>query len=85
MQVARSFKHLAEDAALKVKRPDSFRHRRVEVIVPSVDDDDRPVPRPHPDIAGEGRLLGDPFEGIPSEDWDFPDALRLYRRAEAPR
>jgi hypothetical protein len=72
MQVARSFESLADDAEVKVKLPASFRHRRVEVIVLTLDDDERPLPRPHPEIAGKGRLLGDPFEGIPVEEWDLP-------------
>jgi hypothetical protein len=72
MQVARTFENLSDDAEVKVQLPPSFRHRRVEIIVLTVDEDDRPVPRPHPDIAGKGRLIGDPFATIPAEDWDLP-------------
>ncbi len=72
MQNAGSFEHLTEEAEVKVELPASFRHRRVEVIVRTVDDDDRQVSRPRPDIAGKGRLLGDSFEGIPAEDYDLP-------------
>jgi hypothetical protein len=72
MAVVRVVTSLSDDPEVKVRLPASFSRRWVEVIVTTLDVDERPVPTPHPEIAGKGRMLGDPFEGIPREDWDLP-------------
>jgi hypothetical protein len=55
MQVARSFEHISDEAEARVTVPKTFRHHRVEVIVIMLDEDERPIPEPHPAIVGKGR------------------------------
>lgn len=53
--------------------PQSFVNHRVELIVRTMDEDAVPAPtirRPHPELAGKGRTLGDLTSPIvDSEDW----------------
>jgi len=59
---------------LTVVLPDSFREKRVEVIVlPLEEPASVPTPKrkPHPDIAGKGRILSDIVSpASPPEDWE---------------
>lgn len=59
---------------LTVVLPDSFREKRVEVIVlPLEEPASVPTPqrKPHPDIAGKGRILGDIVSPVCApEEWE---------------
>ena len=59
---------------LTVVLPDSFREKRVEVIVLPLEEATsapRPQRKPHPDIAGKGRILSDIVSpACPPEDWE---------------
>jgi hypothetical protein len=55
-----------------IELPASFVNHQVEIIALTVDED-RPAPRrPHPDIAGKVRILGDIISSAPEPDWDLP-------------
>ncbi len=73
MQVERQFLDVKERRVV-VELPASFVNHRVEVIALTVDEDQRAQPglrRPHPDIAGKGRTLGDLIGPVVDErDWE---------------
>ncbi len=73
MQVQRQVIDVRETRVV-LELPTSFINHRVEVIALTVDDEPsptRPRRRPHPDIVGKGRTLGDLISPIvePGE-WD---------------
>lgn len=73
MQVERQFLDVRQRQVV-IELPESFINHRVEVIA-LVLDDNAPKPparrRPHPDIAGKGRTLGDLVGPIVDEaDWE---------------
>ena len=60
MQVKRQFLEVTQRQVV-IELPESFVNHRVEVIALTVDEDEPKRPkrrRPHPDIAGKGRTLG---------------------------
>lgn len=72
MHVERQFIEVKQRRVV-IDLPESFVNHRVEVIALTVDDD---IPkqvrrrRPHPDIAGKGRTVGDLIAPIVDEaDW----------------
>jgi len=72
MQVQRQFVDVTQRQVL-IELPESFVNHRVELIALTVDD--APLGpkqrRPHPDIAGKGRTLGDLIEPAVAEaDWE---------------
>jgi hypothetical protein len=73
MQVQRQFVDVKQ-RTMSIELPESFVNRRVEVIVLTIDDEPQaPVKRrrPHPEIAGKGRTLGDLLGPVVDErDWD---------------
>ena len=72
MQVERQFLDVKQ-RQVTIELPESFLNHRVELIALTVDDDKPAVTRrrPHPDIAGKGRTLGDLLEPLVDEqDWD---------------
>jgi len=73
MQVARQFVEVKQRQVV-IELPESFINHRVEVIALTVDEDEPARPkrrRPHPDIAGKGRTLGDLISPIVDEtDWE---------------
>ena len=74
MQVQRQFVDV-KDRRLVIELPESFVHRRVEVITLTLDEDlPMPAPprrQPHPDIAGKGQTLGDLVAPIVDDsDWE---------------
>ncbi len=73
MQVQRQFVDVTQRQVL-IELPESFVNHRIELIALTVDDQPFVVPkcrRPHPDIAGKGRTLGDLVESSVDEmDWE---------------
>lgn len=73
MQVDRQFLDVKERQIL-IELPASFLNRRVEVIAIALDEElGKPVKlrRPHPELAGKGRTLGDLVSPIVDEaDWE---------------
>lgn len=74
MQVQRQFIDVTHRQVL-IELPESFLNHRIELIALTVDDLPLAVPpkrrRPHPDIAGKGRTLGDLIEPVVDEtDWE---------------
>lgn len=73
MRVQRQFLDVT-DRRVVIELPESFVNHRVEVIALTVDDEpalERKRRRPHPDIAGKGRTLGDLVGPIVDEgDWE---------------
>ena len=72
MQVQRQFVDVTHRQVV-IEFPESFVNHRVELIALTVDEQ-TPAPRqrrPHPDIAGKGRTLGDLIEPVVAEaDWE---------------
>lgn len=72
MQVQRQFVDVTQRQVV-IELPESFVNHRVELIALTVDEQ-LPAPkqrRPHPDIAGKGRTLGDLIEPVVAEaDWE---------------
>ncbi|MFM8444536.1 MAG: hypothetical protein ACKN9W_14515 [Methylococcus sp.] len=72
MLVERQFLNITSRRVV-VELPESFVNHRVELIALTVDEDG-PAPkrrRPHPEIAGKGRTLGDLTEPLVDEtDWE---------------
>jgi hypothetical protein len=63
------------DLRVVIELPESFRDRRVEVIVLTIDDETAiPTPekrRPHPAITGKAKILGDLLEPtVSDEEWE---------------
>jgi hypothetical protein len=75
MQVERQFIDV-KNRKILVELPESFINHRVELIALTVDEDTVAVKkrrRPHPDIAGKGRTLGNLIEPIATQaDWECP-------------
>jgi len=73
MQVQRQFLEVTTRQVV-IELPESFVNHRVELIALTVDDESASAPkrrRPHPDIAGKGRTLGDLVEPLVTEsDWE---------------
>ncbi len=74
MQVQRQFLEVTS-RRLVIELPESFLHHRIELIALTVDEEVPPstLPRrrPHPDIAGKGRTLGDIVSPMVDEaDWE---------------
>lgn len=73
MQVQRQFVDVTHRQVL-IELPESFVNHRVELIALTVDDQGLVVTkrrRPHPDIAGKGRTLGDLIEPeVDESDWE---------------
>ena len=73
MQVERQFIEVKQRQVL-INLPESFINRRVEVIVLTVDEDEPELQkrrRPHPEIAGKGRTLGDLVNPVVDDaDWE---------------
>lgn len=73
MQAQRQFLDITQ-RNVSIELPESFVNRRVEVIVLTVDEDVPSAPkqrRPHPDIAGKGRTLGNLIDPVVAEDdWE---------------
>jgi hypothetical protein len=72
MQVERLFLEVTQ-CQLTIELPASFLNHRIELIALTVDEDKTPAirRRPHPDIAGKGRTLGDLVGSIVDEtDWE---------------
>lgn len=77
MQVQRQFIDITSNKVL-VELPESFVNHRVELIVLTVDEERAPTKkrrRPHPEIAGKGRTIGDLVSPIVDES-DWADSLR---------
>jgi hypothetical protein len=73
MQVQRQIIDV-DDTRVVIELPASFVNHRVEVIALTMDDEPMPSPkvrrRPHPDLVGKGRTLGDIVGPIVDpEDW----------------
>ena len=72
MQVQRQIIDV-HDTQVLLELPQSFVNHRVEVIAMTMDEEPVAVPtirRPHPDLAGKGRTLGDLISPIVDpEDW----------------
>ena len=69
MQVTRQFIEVTQRQVI-IEFPESFIHHRVEMIALTVDEDEAELPkrrRPHPDIAGKGRTLGDLASSVVQE------------------
>ncbi|MBS0305647.1 MAG: hypothetical protein JSR43_09755 [Proteobacteria bacterium] len=64
------------DTRVLLELPQSFVNRRVEVIALTIDEEPvaaLAIRRPHPDLAGKGRTLGDLISPIVDpEDWADP-------------
>ena len=73
MQVERQFLDVRQRQVV-IELPESFINHRVEVIALTLDDNAPQSPqrrRPHPDIAGKGRTLGDLVGPVVDEaDWE---------------
>ena len=73
MQVQRQFVDVTHRHIL-IELPESFVNHRIELIALTLDDQPPAVPkhrRPHPDIAGKGRTLGDLIEpAVVEADWE---------------
>lgn len=73
MQVERQFLDVKERKVL-IELPASFLNRRVEVIAIALDEEvDKPAKRrrPHPELTGKGRTLGDLVSPVVDEaDWE---------------
>ena len=73
MQVQRQFLDVTTRQVL-IELPESFVNHRIELIALTLDDDSSHGPkrrRPHPDIAGKGKTLGDLIEPAVDEgDWE---------------
>jgi len=73
MQVVRQFIEVKQRQVV-IELPESFINHRVEVIALTVDDDGPELPkcrRPHPDIAGKGRTLGDLVSSVVGDaEWE---------------
>jgi hypothetical protein len=74
MQVQRQFIEV-KSRQLVIELPESFVNHQVEVITLTVDEElplsTLPRRRPHPDIAGKGKTLGDIVSPIVDEkDWE---------------
>ncbi len=72
MQVQRKVIEV-HDTQVLLELPPSFLNHRVELIARTMDDEPALAPtarRPHPDLAGQGRTLGDIISPIvEAEDW----------------
>ncbi len=72
MQVQRNIIDV-HDTQVLIELPQSFVNHRVEVIALTMDDEPVAAPairRPHPDLAGKGKTLGDLISPIVDpEDW----------------
>ncbi len=79
MQVQRKIIDV-HDTQVVLELPASFVNHRVEVIALTVDEPSPPLPphpvrrRPHPDLVGKGRTLGDIVSPI-VDPKDFSDPL----------
>lgn len=71
MQVQRQFVEVTS-RQLTIELPESFVNHRVEIIALTVDEEAPKSRRPHPDIAGKVRILGDILSSVPESDWDLP-------------
>jgi hypothetical protein len=74
MQVERQILEV-KSRRLVIELPESFVNHRVEVIALTMDDETpkvaKPRRRPHPDIAGKGKTLGDIVSPIVDDgDWE---------------
>ena len=69
MQVARQYEDL-KDRQLVVELPEAFLHRRVEVIVRTVDAETAVRRRPHPDLSSRMKVGEDILQAFPDEDWE---------------
>ncbi|HIJ84264.1 MAG: hypothetical protein HW380_3347 [Magnetococcales bacterium] len=73
MQVQRQFVEVTSRQVV-IELPESFVNHRVELIALTIDDEITLEPkrrRPHPEIAGKGRTLGDLIAPLVEEgDWD---------------
>jgi hypothetical protein len=73
MQVERQFVDVT-DRRLIIELPASFVNHRVEVIALTLDEEPAAPQhrrRPHPDIAGKGKILGDLVAPIVADDdWE---------------
>ncbi len=77
MQVQRQFLE-ATSRRVVIELPESFVNHRIEVIALIVDEEPAiptaPRRRPHPDIAGKGKTLGDIVSPIVDDgDWECLD------------
>ena len=73
MLVQRQFLEVTQRQVL-IELPESFVNHRVELIALALDDEAAVAPkrrRPHPEIAGKGRTLGDLVDPVVAEgDWE---------------
>ena len=73
MRVTRQFIEVKQRQVV-IELPESFINHWVEVIALTVDEDESEGPkrrRPHPDIAGKGRTLGDLVSPVVDDaDWE---------------
>jgi hypothetical protein len=73
MQVERQFIEVKQRQVV-IELPASFINHRVEVIALTVDEDEPELlkrRRPHPEIAGKGRTLGDLISPVVDDaDWE---------------
>jgi hypothetical protein len=73
MQVERQFIEVKQ-CQVVIELPASFINHRVEVIALTVDEDEPELlkrRRPHPEIAGKGRTLGDLISPVVDDaDWE---------------
>lgn len=73
MQVQRQFIDVTHRQIL-IELPESFVNHRIELIALTVDDQPAVATqrrRPHPDIAGKGRTLGDLVApAVDEKDWE---------------
>ena len=63
MEVERRIEQLV-GRQLVLELPESFENHRVEVIVLTLDDENRPPRRPHPSLAGKMKIHGDIFDSV---------------------
>lgn len=72
MQVQRQILEVTERQLL-IELPESFINHRIELIALTLDDESVIAPkrrRPHPEVAGKGRTLGDLIApGVDEGDW----------------
>jgi hypothetical protein len=67
MKVARIEQLVGRQLILEL--PESFENHRVEVIISTLDDENRQARHPHPSIAGTMKIHGEVFDSVPEEEW----------------
>jgi hypothetical protein len=71
MQVQRQILEVTSQR-VTIELPASFVNHQVEIIALTVDEERTVRRRPHPDIAGKVRIMGDILSSVPDSDWELP-------------